>query len=290
MKIFSSIKSGFGRSLKSWKGVLIIWFYFFILVSVLAIPIRGGLISGFDRSMITDKLTDGFNLEVFADLGSNLKSLLSFLSVGVLLVLLIGFLIHAFLTGGLFNSLKKEPVNLSASEFFGAAAKNFWSFLIIILIITVIINFLSGVIIGVPMAILSASETISEKTAFSIRIAAVSIFLIPLPILLLVADYARAWKVVNEKASCFKALGFGFSQIFRKFWPSYTMMLILLLIQVLFGWLVFRILSAWKPVTGGGVFLLFLFSQFLFYIRLLLKTWRYASVTVLMEKDQSDKN
>ena len=88
----------------------------------------------------------------------------------------------------------------------------------------------------------------------------------------------------------FQSTRFRIQSDLQKILASYTMMLILLLIQVLFGWLVFRILSAWKPVTGGGVFLLFLFSQFLFYIRLLLKTWRYASVTVLMEKDQSDKN
>lgn len=38
-----------------------------------------------------------------------------------------------------------------------------------------------------------------------------------------------------------------------------------------------------KPVTGGGVVLLFILSQLLFFIKILLKGWRYGSVTKLME-------
>lgn len=38
-----------------------------------------------------------------------------------------------------------------------------------------------------------------------------------------------------------------------------------------------------KPVTGGGVVLLFILSQLLFFIKILLKGWRYGSVTMLME-------
>jgi hypothetical protein len=285
MKIINSIKSGFCRSIKSWKVVLIIWFLSLILISVLAIPLKGALNSAYGNSMITEKLTNGFDLEVFADLGSNLKSMISFLSAGLLFVILVGFLMNAFLTGGLFNCLRKDSGNISSSEFFRAAAKNFWSFLIISLIISVIINVLSAVLIGVPMVFLSMAETISEKTAFTISFITVLIFLILLPILLLVADYARAWQVSYEKSSCFRAIGFGFGQTFRKFWSSYTSMLILLLVQILFVCLVLSILPGWKPVTGGGVFLLFLLSQLFFYFKILLKTWRYANVTALMEQD-----
>jgi hypothetical protein len=46
------------------------------------------------------------------------------------------------------------------------------------------------------------------------------------------------------------------------------------------------VLPAWKPVTNGGVFLLLIISQLMLYARLLLKTWRYASVTSFMEQMQ----
>ncbi len=99
----------------------------------------------------------------------------------------------------------------------------------------------------------------------------------------LVADYARAWHVAQDKLACFKALGFGFSRTFGTFLSSYPMMLILLVIQLVFTLIVMLFLSRWKPGTGGGVFLLFLASQILFYIKCGLKVWRYGSVTSLME-------
>jgi hypothetical protein len=179
--------------------------------------------------------------------------------------------------------VKKEHGKFSSQEFFRTSSKNFWSFLIISLIITVIINFTSGIIIGVPTMILRLSDPVSDKSIFTVVIAAIVVFLLILPIFLLVADYARAWKAAHENDSCFRAIGFGFSITFSKFWSSYIMMVLLIFAQLVLGILILLFLPAWKPVTGGGVILLLIVSQLMLYIRLLLKTWRYASVTSLME-------
>jgi len=61
------------------------------------------------------------------------------------------------------------------------------------------------------------------------------------------------------------------------------------IMQVIFGLLVLNLVGLWKPVTGGGVFLLFLVSQFLFIIRIFLRVWRYGGVTNLMELNDSVK-
>jgi hypothetical protein len=288
MKVLKSIKSGLFRSLKSWKGVLIIWICFLLLVSIYALPLRNMVRSGFGPSMITGRFVNGLDVEAFSDLGSTLRSLMSYISAGFLMVFLIGIVVNSFLTGGLFNSLRKEYGNMkfSPSEFFRAGAVNFWSFLIISLIINLMTVFISAIIVFIPSAVVTASETMSEKSAVYIIAGAVLFAILLLPVFLLVADYSRAWKVCDEKRSCFKALGFGFSETFRKFWQAYLMMLGLVLIQVVFGWIVYSILSAWKPASGGGVFLLFLVSQMLVYIKFHLKTWRYGSVMSLMENNQ----
>ena len=286
MNILSALKSGFSRTLKSRKGVLIAWFSLFILVLVFIYPFRSSLSSAFGRSMITEKLADGFDIEVFADLGSTLKSLFSFFSAGFMFVWFIGFVMNAFLTAGLFGSVRKESGRFSSQEFFRSASKNFWSFLIITVIITLITDFLSILIIGIPVAMVSLSETISEKSAFTVIITTVIIFFLLVPVSHLVADYARAWKAANENGSGFRAIGFGFSRTFSKFWSSYIMMVLLIVAQILLGILILLVLPAWKPVTGGGVFLLLIISQLMLYARLLLKTWRYASVTSLMEEIQ----
>jgi len=283
MKIFSSLKSGFGRALGSRNGVLIVWFALFVLVLVFIYPLRGSLKSAFGSSMITERLNEGFDIEVFADLGPTLKIILSSVTGGFMLVCLIGFIINAFLTAGLFGSVRRDGGKFSAQEFFRAGSKNFWSFLIISLIITVIINFITGILLGVPMAVASMSETMPETTRFAVMISAAAATLLLIPVFLLVADYSRSWKASNENESCFRAIGFGFSQTFSKFWSSYFMMVLLILAQLVLGIFILLVLPAWKPVSGGGVFLLLIVSQFLVYARLLLKTWRYASVTSMME-------
>ena len=284
MKILSSLKSGFYRTLKVWKGILLAWLVMLILVSFITIPLRGGLRSGFGNSMITEKLAEGFDLEAYMDLGPTLKTLISSASSGFLFIFLIGFVANAFITGGLFGSLRRNCIGFSSGEFFGNGARNFWSFIKISVIITLIVIFLSFFIIGIPFLIISTSETISEKGAFMTGISAILVFLILLPLLLIVADYARAKKASDESFSWSRSLGFGFSLTFRNFWSSYLMMLLLILCQVIPVLLILAILPGWEPLKEGGVFLLLIVSQLLLFARLLLKTWRYGSFTALMEE------
>jgi hypothetical protein len=285
MKVFIAIKSAAFRTLKSWKGILIVWFSTLLLVCSLAIPMKGAFNSGFGRSMITEKLADGINIEVLVDMGATFKSLVSYFTAGFFWIILIGFLINVFFSGGLFDRMKESSGKFSAREFFGASAKNFWPFLVISLILYLIILILALIVIGIPMSIAGNADVPSEGVIFKAGIICCSIFFLLVTILILVADYARAWQASKEQNRCFKAIGFGFSQTFRTFLSSYPLMIILLIVQLLYGWLVLKILPGLRPVTGGGIFLLFLLSQFLFYIKILLKVWRYGSVTSLMEQN-----
>ncbi|MCX6320747.1 MAG: hypothetical protein NTX93_02955, partial [Bacteroidia bacterium] len=176
MKVFIAIKSAAFRSMKSWKGILIVWFSTLLLVCALVIPMKGALNSGFGRSMITEKLADGINVEVFADLGTSLKSLISYFSAGFFMLILIGFLMNTFFTGGLFGSMKRSSGNFSAGEFFRASAKNFWPFLVISLILYSIILFLAFVVIGIPMSIVGKADVPSEAALFKTGIIVFSIF------------------------------------------------------------------------------------------------------------------
>lgn len=284
MKVLNAVLNGTVRSVRSWKGVLITWFLSLLLVSMLTIPLKGSLISGFGNSMITGLFTNGLNIEAFVDLGSGLKSLLSSFSSGFFFLIFVVFLMNAFLTGGLFDSLRLSSGKFSSSEFFRTAANNFWSFFIITLIVTTMIIFLTIIIIIVPFSIIGQAESVPEKAIYNTILVCGSLLIILILILLLVADYARAWQVANLRPACFSAIGFGFRQAFSTFLSSFTLMIILVAVQILFGCLVMKILTVWRPGSGGGVFLLFLMSQILFIIKILLRAWRYGSVTSLMEQ------
>jgi hypothetical protein len=281
MSILSLFVSGAGRAIKSWKWILVIWLCILSLVSLLVLPFKTEVISILGTSMITEKLTEGIDIDVITDLGSNISTIISSLSASVFMLVIFSFLLNVFLNGGLFVNLKSMDKRFTSGQFFGSSGENFWSFLVITLVFTSIIFFLGVIIIGLPLLIATGSEFegVSVNTA---RIAAV-IFLLLLPILLLVADYSRAWQASSTESACFKAIGVGFRQTFKHFFLSYCVMVVILIIQFLFTWLAFSLISSMKSKTGGEIFLLFLISQFLFIIKVLLRTWRYGSVTALLE-------
>lgn len=284
MKIFSSLDKGFSRVMISLKGVLIAWLTVFFLVITFIYPLRGSMSSAFGNSLITEKLAQGFDIEVFADLGPALGSMLSYITAGFILIYFIGFVLNAFLTAGLFGSLRNGNEKFSSQEFFRAGSKNFWPFFLISLIITAIIIIITGILMVVPIAVTTMSDSMPEKTRITVLIAAGAVNLLLIPVFLLIADYSRAWKASHEEESCFRAIGFGFSHTFSKFWSSYLMMVLLIFSQMILGTIILIFLPDWRPVTGGGVFLMLIISQLLLLARLMLKTWRYASVTSLMEE------
>lgn len=237
--------------------------------------------------MITERLQDGLDIEVFGDLGPVLKSLMASLPAGLFLLILSGLLLYAFLSGGIFDSLKGSAAKFSGNQFFGACARNFWPFLVISFIIGTIIFMLFYLVLILPVSIVIQSG--SGTSPFMTVIISVTIFLFLTTILILVADYARAWQAANDKSECFRAIGFGFTRTFGKLLSSFPMMLILVVITMLFTWLVFSMISKWTPDSGGGVFLLFIVSQIWFFIKSGLKVWRYGSVTALKEINDVSK-
>jgi hypothetical protein len=290
MNIFKTLWSGLVKALQTWKGILIVWFTSLLMISLVTFPLKGAVKSGFGKSMITDKLTDGIDMSVVTDLLSNATSLIPSFSSGLFLVLLTGFLLSTFLNGGLFNSLKKSEKTFSSAEFFAASSRNFWSFLVISLLISGIILFLGFLMVLLPVTITLQSKSAGEGSSFMTLIISGALYLVSVMILYMVADYARAWQVKNEKNSCFIALGYGFSKSFGKFPSSFPVMLITIVVQILFVLLALTIIGYWKPVTGGGVFLLFLVSQLLVITRLTLKTWRYGCITFLSEVNEPPEN
>jgi hypothetical protein len=283
MKIFVAMKAAAFRSIKSWKSLLIVWFSSLLLVSMIAIPMKGALNTGFGRSTITEKLADGFDIQVFADLGDTFKSLASYFSAGFLVIILVGFILNAFFSGGLFNSIKGSSGKFSSREFFMSSAENFWPFLVISLIISLIVCVLTILVLIIPISMATQAEVPVEGAFFGTLKIVFPVFLLLLTIPLLVADYARAWLVGQEQKACFKAIGFGFRRTFTTFLSSYTLMIVIMLVQVLYYLFVLKIIPGLKPVSDIGVFLLFILSQILFLLKVFLKVWRYGSVTSLME-------
>jgi len=282
MKLLTCFKSGFIRTVRSWMGLLIIWVFTLFLVSMVALPMKAGLKSVLGKSMVTELFTDGLNIDVLVSFGSSLPVFISSFFSGFVLLIVLGLMINIFLTGGLFTFLQQQDKKPTAALFFSGAASNFWSFLIITVIVTLMILVVGFIVMGIPAIMSAGGDSLSEDAASKIGRVFSVLFVLILPIFILVADYARSWQVSNDTKAGFRAIGYGFSQTFRTFLSSYPSMILLLAIQFLYGWVVLSILKGIAPSTGMGLFLLFLFSQLLVFIKILLKSWRYGTVIELM--------
>jgi len=283
MKIFKSLGSGARLALKSLKVILVVWFVMLLLVSLFVMPAKSIMRAGFGSSTITELLRSGINVDVIADLERYFTSIVSYLSSGLFLFLLLGIMIYTFFAGGLFKSVSNPSQVLSVPCFFRASAKYFWYFLGLWFFVILMILLSGLLIIGLPVGLISQAENPPPGILRVVAIIAGLIYLGLLIIFILVADYARAWLIATEKPALFKALGYGFGETFSHFGTSFLMMVIIMIIVLIFSWLTSTIIGIWKPESGGGVFLLFVVSQLLFFVKILLKTWRYGSVTALME-------
>jgi hypothetical protein len=280
MNILSHFNLGAARSFKLWKWILVIWFISLILVSILALTLRGELNTVFGKSMITEKLTDRTIVDAIANSGTGLHIILSSFSTGFFLISFLGILVNVFFNGGLFVVLRNNEGKPGSPAFFTGAASNFWSFLLIWLIVALMISFLSFLLIGLPvMARIGSGSGPSVLAKVMI-----GVMLLIIPVFLLVADYARVWQASKDKKDAFKAIGQGFKNTFRNFISSWSLMFILFVVQLIYVFIVFYITGGLKPTSSGGIFLLFVLIQVLFIIRLFLRAWRYGSVVSLYEK------
>jgi len=284
MNVLNPIISGAVRSIKSIKGVLSIWISTLFIVCLVALPLKSSVNSFLGRSMITEKLHDGINIDVLTDLGTNLITIISSLTSGITLLILCGFLLNVFFNGGLFTTLRNNEEKYSSAQFFRSAGTSFWPFLLITAIMSLIILFSILFIFIIALGIASSIDSAPEGARFKATLIAGLISVIILPVFLLVVDYARVWQATSFKSAGFKAIGVGFKQTFKYFFSSYPVMLINMAIQALFGWFVLKFISGFGPHSGAGIFFLFLLSQFLFILKMLLRVWRYGSVTSMFEK------
>jgi hypothetical protein len=281
MSITNHIISGAVRSVRSWKWILITWFITLILVATVVYPFRSGISEILGSSMITEKLSNGLNIDVLANSGTGLSLLVSILTSGIIIVILVSFLLNIFLSGGFFDTLRRKESDIRARGFFGASSSNFWSFLVISLLARLMINLISFLLIGLPLIILATGGAGSDVP--KILMITGSIFFVILPVFLLITDYARAWQAASPKKDAIRALGNGFRYTFRYFFSSWLMMFFILVLQVSFTVFAFMVITRVKPDTGGGVFALFLLSQAMFIIKIFLRTWRYGIVTSKFE-------
>ena len=283
MKLIKAFTSGAVRSFRSVKALLMIWLLTFSFLAVFSYPLKSFLARSLGNTASTALLNNSFDIAYFTDLGEAFGPLMSAISGGVIIILLIFFFLYVFLNGGLFDSLKENKWAYKPGDFFRSSARYFLSYFVVMIFVILMILLAMFIIVGIPLIIMQAGSSASEEATLKMVSILRIVALLVLPIFLLVADYARAWLVANKHTKVFKALGYGFKATFKYFLSSYLFMLIMVIVQGLFAALVVKILVGYAPEKGGGLFLLFIISQGLFFLKLYLRALRYGGVTTLYQ-------
>jgi hypothetical protein len=277
MTVLKTLGKGATAAVLSYKLILLIWVVTLVMVFMVALPLKSFLANIFGNSMAVLRLSDGFDLGLAGDMGKQFVNLLSAVTSGGLLLLLAGFLLYTFFAGGLFASYATAWGSLKMNTFIRESARNFLPFLKIAVLILVMIAAYTFIIVGIPIIAVTAISGGSPGSSGLIYLF-VSIWALGIPIWLFVADASRRWIAATGSGKVFRALSAGFMALKERFWLSYGIVLVILILNVIFVLLSLWFTASSVPEKGGMIFLFFLASQLLFIIRLFMKSWRYASV------------
>jgi len=274
---------GAAKMLASYKLLTFMWLTTMLMICMVALPLKTGLKSIFGKSLATDRLLDGFDLGLTGDMGPAFGQLLSSATVGALILLMVGFLLHTFFAGGLFSKYTTEYGQFSISSFLKSSASHFLTYLGIAVLMMLIILGWTLLTFILPV-VLIISSTDDPTSLMKINGLLFALWGLGMPVWFLVADHSRRWVASTGVHRVFKALGEGFGSLKKKFLRSYLVILIITVINVLFVMLAFYLTASSVPEKSLVIFLFFLGTQALFIIRLSLKAWRYATVTELALK------
>ncbi len=277
MTLVRVLKKGAAAAALSYKQLLVIWVVSLIMILFVSIPLRVMLNAVFGHSMAVMRLTDGFDAGLLGDVGKPFLYLLSAAGAGGLVLLLAGFLLYTFFAGGLFASYTTAWGGLKMTAFIRESARNFLPFLKVNLLTLLIIAGYTFVVLGLPavarMALSKGSMSEGGSMTFLYFI-----WILGLPLWLFVADASRRWIAATGSGKAFRAMGAGFRALKERFWLSYGTVLLILIVNAMFLFLSFWYLTCSVPEKGGMILIFFIITQIMFFIRLFMKAWRYASV------------
>jgi hypothetical protein len=277
MTLLRTLRKGAAAAASSYKLILLIWAVTLVMILFVSLPLKSILVNIFGNSMAVERFADGFDLGLAGDMGKPFVNLISAASLGGLLLLVGGFFLYTFFAGGLFASYATAWGGLKANAFIRESARNFLPFLKIALLILLIIGAWTFIVVGIPIIVAMAASKGSTPGSNIIYLF-YALWLLGLPVWLFVADASRRWVAATGSGAVFRALGAGFRALAERFWLSYGIVLVILVLNIIFIFLSLWF-TVWSvPSKGWMIFLFFLATQAVFIIRLFMKAWRYASV------------
>ncbi len=277
MNIFKAYYSGLKESVRLPRPVFLIYFINLFIALLIVIPIFGLMNESLGDTLSVNKILKDFDATVFADFIANSSNELTLFFTQVKWVVLIYWIISIFLAGGIIRTLNQDKFTMTS--FFSGAGYNFFRFLGISLIMIVLQILLVFLIYAPTFNIIdSISDTVSsELTIYKVFFVAFGLHMLLMLMLFMISDYSKFYAALYDKKNIFKSVMGGFRYVFKNFFRTYTLYILLIILPLAMIWGYFMASGKIGTHTVVGVLLVFLIQQAVIILRIWFRVWIYAS-------------
>lgn len=279
MSILRTISFGFRRATTERKMVLVLYAINLVIAIPLTMAWRSVILAGLGDSLASSRLREGLDFTVFQDFmkihGEGLSAVLYQISW----FMIISMLVNTFLAGGILGAIRDEREKFSASSFFSDCGKYFIQFLRLFLIFVVLL-FLAAAVFGALVGIADDALTknvTSEITDLWVNVSALVVFLIPLTVILMVADYAKIGVVLSNERSMLNSAWRSTRFVFRRFARTLGLEILMVTIPIVFFAMYLSLDLAIGMTSGLTIFVMMVIQQIFMISRAWTKVFFFAS-------------
>jgi hypothetical protein len=184
--------------------------------------------------MAASALMGGMDFTALADFVRLHSGELSAVFSQIAWVTVLYLLVNAFLSGGILDGLRGNNTHSPIADFFSGCGKYVGRFLRLFLFFCIVLVIVVPVL-TFTLAMLSelfTKDSASEITDFVFAIIEIVLFLVPVTILLMIADYTKIAVVVNDETSMLKTAWASTKFVFRYFFKTFGLELLMLLAPI----------------------------------------------------------
>jgi hypothetical protein len=263
MNVILAFTTGIKRATSEFRMVLLLYVVNVLAVLGLALAFRSVLVEGFGATLATSSLMSEMNYTVLQELLREHWEELGLVLRQVIWFSIIYMLVNTILAGGIIARIREQESGFSLREYFAGCGTYFFRFFRLFLIFVILLIILApvwAIVLGVLFDVLTANAT-SEVAWFISFFVMVVLFLLPIMIVILIADYAKISTVLSNTHSMLRTAWRAVKFVFRNFITVISLQLLMLLIPivlfVIYLWLDLSI----GMTTVGTIYLMLLLQQ-----------------------------
>jgi len=282
MKLFSLYRNGFTKSVRAFSTIVILWGVTLVGTIIVVSPLQRGIVGTLGNSMITEMMFAESGFDLITDIIDPIKSAVLSFSSSLFVVGLLVFLAGIFVTAGIFRVLFSHRRPFRKALFFKGADRGFVGYLVIALISGVASGLLFLILVLLPF-IIAFTTGAGEPGLVTTAAIGLTLFAILMPLILLIADFARVNLVADKWEGPLGAIKNGLKLTFKNLIPLWFTMFIVIVLSGLLSFFVSRVVTI--STSGSSILVLLLLSQILLFIKIWIKVLRYGIMTAAYESE-----